>query len=158
MLCVSDVYTLIDYAAFIESMFIMLSVLGLLWLRYKEPNLHRPIKVYNRNFRVEFYYYLIFIFWKVSLFIPIVFIMICCFLVFIPIYVRPREVAAGLLITATGIPAYFIGIYWENKPECLKLLSSMLQFRIFHTFPFFTDLFFHFRESHMRSAKTYYVS
>jgi amino acid transporter len=45
MLCTSDVYTLIDYAAFVESMFLMWSVAGLLWLRYKEPNLHRPIKV-----------------------------------------------------------------------------------------------------------------
>lgn len=41
-----------------------------------------------------------------------------------PIYVRPYEVAAGLLITATGIPAYLIGIYWENKPAWLKALSS----------------------------------
>ena len=42
-----------------------------------------------------------------------------------PIYVRPYEVAAGLLITATGIPAYLIGIYWQNKPVWLKSLSSM---------------------------------
>lgn len=51
--------------------------------------------------------------------------MICGFLVIMPIYVRPYEVGAGLLITATGIPAYFIGIYWENKPNWLKSLSSM---------------------------------
>ncbi len=49
MLCTSDVYTLIDYAAFVESMFLMWSVAGLLWLRYKEPNLHRPIKVCNSS-------------------------------------------------------------------------------------------------------------
>lgn len=103
MLCTSDVYTLIDYAAFIESLFIMISVIGLLWLRYKEPDLHRPIKV--------------------ALWIPILFVMICAFLVFMPIYVRPYEVAAGLLITATGIPAYLIGIYWQNKPAWLKSLS-----------------------------------
>lgn len=47
MLCTSDVYTLIDYSIFIESMFIMFSVAGLLWLRYKEPDLHRPIKVHS---------------------------------------------------------------------------------------------------------------
>ena len=45
MLCTSDVYQLIDYAAFVESMFIMWSVAGLLWLRYKQPDLPRPIKV-----------------------------------------------------------------------------------------------------------------
>ena len=63
-------------------------------------------------------------FLKVALWIPILFILICAFLVFMPIYVRPYEVAAGLLITATGIPAYLIGIYWENKPAWLKALSS----------------------------------
>lgn len=47
MLCTSDIYTLIDYAAFIESMFIMFSVAGLLWLRYREPNLERPIRVWR---------------------------------------------------------------------------------------------------------------
>jgi len=45
MLCTSDVYQLIDYAAFVESMFIMWSVAGLLWLRYNQPDLPRPIKV-----------------------------------------------------------------------------------------------------------------
>ena len=50
--------------------------------------------------------------------------MICAFLVFMPIYVRPYEVAAGLLITATGIPAYFIGVYWQNKPDWMKNFSS----------------------------------
>lgn len=76
---------------------------------------------------------------KVSLWIPIVFIMICCFLVFMPIYVRPYEVGAGLLITATGIPAYFIGIYWENKPEWLKSFSSTGQFHL--SFSIFISLF-----------------
>jgi len=106
MLCTSDVYTLIDYSSFIESMFIMWSVAGLLWLRYKEPSLPRPIKV--------------------SLVIPILFLLICCFLVFLPIYVRPYEVGAGLLITATGIPFYFVGIYWQNKPQWFISMSQKL--------------------------------
>jgi len=103
MLCTSDIYALIDYSAFIESMFIMWSVAGLLWLRYKEPNMQRPIKV--------------------TLFIPILFLCICGFLVFLPVYVRPYEVLAGLTITATGIPFYFVGIYWENKPQWVLNLS-----------------------------------
>lgn len=41
----TDVFVLINYTAFSEAMFIMLSVGGLLWLRYREPNLQRPIKV-----------------------------------------------------------------------------------------------------------------
>lgn len=126
MLCTSDVYTLIDYAAFIESMFIMVSVAGLLWLRYKEPDLHRPIKVLVILLKNIFCVILKFLFClKVALWIPILFIMICAFLVFMPIYVRPYEVAAGLLITASGVPAYLVGIYWQNKPSWLKSLSSI---------------------------------
>lgn len=52
--------------------------------------------------------------------------LICAFLVFMPIYVRPYEVGAGLLITATGIPAYLVGVYWQNKPDSLKSVSRKL--------------------------------
>ena len=45
MLITDDVYVLINYTSFIESLFITVSVAGLLWLRYKEPELERPIKV-----------------------------------------------------------------------------------------------------------------
>ncbi len=45
------------------------------------------------------------------------FLLICTFLVFLPLYVRPIEVGMGLLITASGIPVYFVAVYWKNKPE-----------------------------------------
>ena len=35
----------INYTSFVESAFIGVSVSGLLWLRYKQPNAVRPIKV-----------------------------------------------------------------------------------------------------------------
>jgi len=96
-LCTSDVYRLIDYAAFVESMFILVTILGLLFLRYKQPDLHRPIKV--------------------NVCIPIVFLCICTFLVFLPLYVRPWEVGMGLIITALGVPVYVVCIRWRNKPR-----------------------------------------
>ena len=74
LLCLStsDIYRLIDYAAFVESMFILLAIASLLYLRYTRPDMPRPIKV--------------------SLGIPIIFLLICTFLVFLPLYVRPMEV------------------------------------------------------------------
>jgi amino acid transporter len=44
-LCITDVYSLINYTAFSESLFVTFSVGALLWLRWKQPALHRPIKV-----------------------------------------------------------------------------------------------------------------
>ena len=44
-LCFGDIYTLIDYASFVESMFILISISGLLYMRLKRPDMERPIKV-----------------------------------------------------------------------------------------------------------------
>ena len=45
MLATDDVYELINYTAFVESYFTAVSVGGLLYLRYRDPNRSRPIKV-----------------------------------------------------------------------------------------------------------------
>ena len=76
-------------------MFVLWSVAGLLYLRWTRPDMDRPIKV--------------------NLVFPITFLLICTFLVFMPLYVRPLEVGLGLLITVGGIPIYLLGVRW-NKP------------------------------------------
>ena len=60
---------------------------------------------------------------QVSLGIPIVFLVICAFLVFMPFYVEPVQVGMGVLITVIGIPFYFVGVAWRKKP---KILLNML--------------------------------
>nr|CAD7439800.1 unnamed protein product [Timema bartmani] len=186
MLCTSDVYVLITYSSFVESFFIMLSVGGMLWLRYKRPNMTRPIKSFHEiieearmrwcrrwacnedgegentkgivgdevcgeNIKKEMggavnnkraseeekngsrvddlQICLVQISnllgdplqWacsvNVSLWVPIVFIVVCMFLVFVPCYYVPYEVGMGVLITVTGIPAFFLGVVWEKKPS-----------------------------------------
>lgn len=107
-LCTTNIYSLIEYASFVESMFILCSIAGLLYLRWKNPGMERPIKV--------------------SIIIPILFLMICGFLVFLPLYVRPVEVGMGILITASGIPAYFLFVYWENKPAFVQNLLRRLTY------------------------------
>ena len=47
MLTSNDVYELINYTSFVESLFMAVSVAGLLWLRFKQPNRERPIKVHR---------------------------------------------------------------------------------------------------------------
>ncbi|XP_037954151.1 Y+L amino acid transporter 2-like [Teleopsis dalmanni] len=106
MLVVSDVYVLITYSSIVESFFIMLSVSAVLYFRYTRPNMERPIVV--------------------SLWIPIVFVIICAFLIVVPIFAAPYEVFMGVLITAIGIPFYYVGVVWRNKPVWLiKLISSL---------------------------------
>ncbi|PSN56949.1 Large neutral amino acids transporter small subunit 2 [Blattella germanica] len=107
MLCTSDVYLLITYSTIVETVFIMLSVLGILYLRWKRPDMNRPIKV--------------------SLWVPILFLLICLFLVVVLCYTRPFEVGMGVLITLTGFPVFWIGVIWKNKPEWfLKGFSNIL--------------------------------
>ncbi|XP_017845698.1 Y+L amino acid transporter 2 [Drosophila busckii] len=108
MLVVSDVYVLITYSSIVESFFIMLSVSAVLYFRYKRPNMERPIKV--------------------SLWVPIVFVIVAAFLVVIPVYVAPFEVAMGLLITLIGIPFYYVGVVWQNKPKWVQQTINWITF------------------------------
>jgi len=50
MLMTDSVYDLINYTSFVESLFQLLSVISLMYLRWREPDLARPIKV-NMNQR-----------------------------------------------------------------------------------------------------------
>lgn len=106
LLLIKDVYVLINYVSFVEALFITLSVVGLLWMRHKRPELERPIKV------------------NISL--PIIFFLICAFLVTFPCYVSPWEVGIGLGFIIAGIPVYLITIAWQTKPQWLN--------KFFHSF------------------------
>uniref|UniRef100_A0A0A9WWJ9 Y+L amino acid transporter 2 n=1 Tax=Lygus hesperus TaxID=30085 RepID=A0A0A9WWJ9_LYGHE len=110
MLCSSDIYQLITYCSFVESFFTMMTVGGLLWLRYKQPNMHRPIKV--------------------NLAIPISFVIICIFLVIVPIYEKPAEVGVGAAITLAGIPFYYFGVVYQNKPQWFTKFFTYLTYMV----------------------------
>lgn len=61
---------------------------------------------------------------QVPLWIPIVFVAVCIFLVIVPLFERPFELGMGLLITVSGIPAYFLGVAWKNKPMWFQKINS----------------------------------
>jgi len=94
-LSTSNIFALIEYSSFVESSFIFVTVCGMVYLRVKKPHLHRPIRF--------------------PLAVPLVFLCLCSFLVFLPIFRRPVEVGMGILITVTGIPFYLIFLYWKPK-------------------------------------------
>jgi len=106
MLVTSDVFVLLNYSSFVESFFIAISVCGLLYLRWKKPELERPIRV--------------------SLLLPILFLLICAFLLCLPFYAQPLTVGLGLAIICTGIPLYFLFIYWQNKPVGFQRFAASI--------------------------------
>ncbi|XP_063841152.1 Y+L amino acid transporter 2-like isoform X1 [Scylla paramamosain] len=64
-LSTTDIYRLIDYTSFVESSFILCSITSLLYMRWKYPDMERPIKV--------------------NVIVPIAFLLVCGFLVFLPL-------------------------------------------------------------------------
>lgn len=124
-LTTTQIYVLINYTAFIESLAVAASVGALLYLRYTQPNLERPIKV--------------------NLLLPIVFFITCLFLVLLPFYVSPYETGIGVAITLTGVPIYFLTVQWKSKPRLYnKLISKLHYFYCFIDNSFdllFTDSF-----------------
>lgn len=96
-LYISDVYVLITYSSIVETFFITLSVSAVLYFRYTQPKMHRPIRV--------------------PYLVPISFIVVCIFLLIVPCFDAPMEVAMGVVFTIIGIPFYFAGVAWKHKPR-----------------------------------------
>lgn len=45
LLLIQDVYSLINYVTYVEALFTLISISGLLWLRRSQPDTKRPIRV-----------------------------------------------------------------------------------------------------------------
>lgn len=96
-LYISDVYVLITYSSIVETFFIMLSVSAVLYFRYTRPDMVRPIKI--------------------PAIIPVFFVLVCAFLIVVPCFDAPWEVFYGVVLTIAGIPFYYLGVAWKNKPD-----------------------------------------
>jgi L-type amino acid transporter 8 len=92
----SNINALITYVGFATWLAIGLSVACLPYLRWKQPKLPRPIRV--------------------NLFFPFFYIICTIFITVLPMIAKPVETGFGLLIVLTGVPVYFIFVYWKNKP------------------------------------------
>ncbi|XP_066578978.1 large neutral amino acids transporter small subunit 2 [Amia ocellicauda] len=108
MLCTSDMYTLINYVGFINYLFYGVTVAGQIVLRWKQPDIVRPIKV--------------------SLVFPVVYLLFWAFLLVFSLYSEPVVCGIGLAIMLTGVPVYFLGVYWQNKPQCFDRLVDKMTY------------------------------
>ncbi|XP_059159690.1 Y+L amino acid transporter 2-like isoform X1 [Physella acuta] len=93
----SDIYALITYVGFATWLSIGMAVVVLMYLRWKRPDMPRPIKVH--------------LIW------PIIYTIVTVYLVILPLYASPVETFIGLGIICTGIPVYIIFIAWTSKPK-----------------------------------------
>ncbi|XP_058118437.1 large neutral amino acids transporter small subunit 1 isoform X3 [Anopheles coustani] len=96
-LTVSDIFALINYVGFATWLSIGGAVLCLPWLRWKQPNLERPIKV--------------------NLIFPILYLIATVFVTVVPMIASPVETGYGCLMILSSIPVYCIFIAWRNKPK-----------------------------------------
>ncbi|XP_023562711.1 large neutral amino acids transporter small subunit 2 isoform X5 [Octodon degus] len=111
MLVTSDMYTLINYVGFINYLFYGVTVAGQIVLRWKKPDIPRPIKI--------------------NLLFPIIYLLFWAFLLIFSLWSEPVVCGIGLAIMLTGVPVYFLGVYWQNKPkgfnDFIELLTLVSQ-------------------------------
>lgn len=106
MLFSGDLYSLLNFLSFARWLFIGLAVAGLIYLRYKRPDMHRPFKV--------------------PLFIPALFSFTCLLMVALSLYSDPFSTGIGFVITLTGVPAYYLFIIWDKKPKWFRRMSGRI--------------------------------
>ncbi|KAH7642158.1 Y+L amino acid transporter 2 isoform X2 [Dermatophagoides farinae] len=97
-----DIYALINYVGFATWLAIGLGVACLPYLRWKRPDLHRPIRV--------------------NLIWPTIYILASIFITIVPMIADPKGTLTGALIILTGVPVYVIFIAWKNKPRFLQAI------------------------------------
>ena len=65
---------------------------------------------------------------QISLIWPVIYLIFWAFLLIFSLYSEPVVCGIGLAIMLTGVPVYFLGVYWDNKPQCFDAFVSKLAY------------------------------
>jgi hypothetical protein len=57
---------------------------------------------------------------QISLLFPIIYLLFWAFLLIFSLWSEPVVCGIGLAIMLTGVPVYFLGVYWQHKPKCFN--------------------------------------
>lgn len=112
-----DIFSVINLFSFFTWMCVGMAIAGMIWLRITKPDLRRPIKI--------------------SLFIPITFVLSCVFMIVVSFWAAPFECLLGSGIILTGVPAYLLGYKWKKPHVVKKMLEIFTMFcqKIFMSVP-----------------------
>ncbi|CAL8291915.1 unnamed protein product [Boreogadus saida] len=100
ILCVGETHNLINYVSFINYLSYGVTVAALLYYRWKNPTLYRPIKV--------------------SLLVPVCYLCFWALLLGFSLLSEPLVCGVGLLIILTGVPVYLLAIHRPNRSQTFR--------------------------------------
>nr|XP_006133457.1 cystine/glutamate transporter-like isoform X2 [Pelodiscus sinensis] len=109
MVCFGDIYQLLNFFSFSRWLFIGLATLGLIIHRYRHPELPSLFKV--------------------PLFIPVSFTIICLFAVTMSFYSDPVYISIGCAMVLSGFPVYFLVVN-RPIPDCCQATFYYLTFKL----------------------------
>ncbi|XP_076467741.1 large neutral amino acids transporter small subunit 1-like [Babylonia areolata] len=95
-----DIWYLIEMEGFGFATILTMVFAGQVYLRYKEPNLDRPIKV--------------------PIVLPIILCVVSLAIVVLTFYQKVSESLTALMILAGGTVLYLFGNRWQNKPRTIQ--------------------------------------
>ncbi|CAL1548184.1 unnamed protein product, partial [Lymnaea stagnalis] len=97
MLFTGGVTDMMDFIALFSTIMAIVVIASLIYLRWKKPDENRP--------------------YKTMWFIPITEIIVNVAVLVLAIYQKPNKMGIGLAILFAGIPVYWFGVLWKNKPR-----------------------------------------